>query len=383
MKILFINHAGVWGGASVSMEHLLEAFLDAGNTVEIVNRSVPPTSADRLREKGLKVYPITWGMSHPYFNGGVTSFLRPSYWSAIRNIYYARKEIASIISKSKADVVVVNSMTLFYLGKIAKRYGKKTVCFQRETFPNGWYAQSIRRRMADNFDMLVFISRYDKNQFEMYSKPKKYVIYDKINIEEYAALRHDGQSSHKKKNILFLGGISKMKGTHIAIQALRQLPEYSLSIVSGTDFNNAPKGRRRDTRGKETYWEFCRKLAMDDSVRDRIVILPPTKDVAKYYAETDVILFSPTIPHQTRLIYEAGAAHKPIVVPNMKNLLEFRYGHVVCYNAEHPETCAQAIERAVHMKISFDEVMDAIQCNHDSRSLKEEIKKLVEEVENI
>ena len=231
--------------------------------------------------------------------------------------------------------------------------------------------------------MLVFISQYDKNQFEMYAKPHKRVIYDKIDIAEYSALCQGVQRCRGKKNILFFGGISRLKGTHIAIRALRQLPEYTLSIVSGVDFNDV-EYRRRISRGrKSAYWKYCRKLAMDDSVRDRIVILPPTKDVAKYYAEADVVLFSPTKPHQTRLIYEAGAAQKPIVIPDLNNLLEFQYGHVVCYDAKHPETCAKAIEKTAHTKISFDEVMDDIRCNHDSRSLKEEIKQLVEEVENI
>lgn len=382
MKVLFINHAGVWGGASVSMEHLVDAFHTAGCTVEIVNRSVPSTSVDVFRQKGLNVYPITWGMSHPYFNGGVTNFLQPSYWSAIWNIYHARKEIERIISESTADVIVVNSMTLFYLGSSAKKYGKKTLCFQRETFPDSWYSRVIRKRMAESFDMLVFISQYDKNQFEMYTKPHKRVIYDKINIAEYSALCQGGQR-RGKKNILFFGGISRLKGTHIAIQALKQLPEYTLSIVSSVDLNNAEYRSGISGGRKSAYWKYCRKLAMDDCVRDRIRILPPTKEVAKYYAEADVVLFSPTKAHQTRLIYEAGAAQKPIVVPDMKNLLEFQYGHVVCYDAEYPETCAKAIEKATHMEITFDEVTDAIRRNHDTRSLKEEINQLVEEVEDI
>ncbi|MCQ2448675.1 MAG: glycosyltransferase family 4 protein [Clostridia bacterium] len=376
MKVLFINHAGVWGGASVSMEHILEALSDAGHTVEVVNRSVPSATMDVLNQKSYRVYPVRWGMSHPYYNGGVINRLALPYWSAVYNIFRAEKEMDGIIAKSDADLVIVNSMTLFYMGKIAKKYGKKAICFQRETFPDTVFSEHIRKKMAASFDMIVYISQYDKNQFDRFSSVHKRVIYDKINLSEYAALPKKN-IDETGKSILFLGGIRELKGTHIALLALKQLPEFRLNIVSAQPLQStSAKGKAAE------YQNLCSKLA-DETVKDRIRILPPTKNVAQYYAEADVVLFTPTIAHQSRLIYEAGAACKPIVVPNMKNLSEFCYEHVFCYDAKWPETCAAALKKAVAAEIDYNKVQMSLAEKHDSRTLKDEIKQIIEETEQI
>lgn len=383
MKVLFINHAGVWGGASVSMEHILDALLDASHTVEVINHSVPSTTMDILQKRGFQVYPIRWGMSHPYFNGGVTNRLQLSYWSAIRNIRHAERQIERIIAQSDADVVMVNSMTLFYVGRLAKKYVKKAVCFQRETFPDTAFSQRIREKMASFFDMIVYISCFDREQFSQFPSVCKQVIYDKINISEYANALQKKSSDEGMKEILFLGGISELKGTHIAISALTQLPDFRLNIVSDKPLEPVSLRGSVTKRHIAKYRDDCCKLAAEGGVLGRIRILPPTKQIARYYAESDVVLFAPTVAHQSRLIYEAGAAHKPIVVPDMKNLDEFCYAHVFRYSASHPETCAEALLKAVAAQINYDSVQKCLLLNHDSRTLDEEIKRTLEEIEKL
>lgn len=387
MKVLFLNHAGVLGGATVSMVNILNALRLAGDKVEIVCRSTPHDTIDMLLKNGYtQIYPIKWVMSHPYYNGGVTNRLSLSYWNCVRNVIYAGREIERIIAQSDCDVVMVNSITLFYVGKIAKAYGKKAICFQRETLPQTNTSKKIRKIVAETFDGVVFISSYDLHQFDLYPHILKKVIYDKINVDNFANL-DQREAINGGKRILFMGGISQLKGTHIAIEALKYLPGYILSIVSGGRLESPSCKSNRFCfsygGSKNSYLKKCSEIASKSGVLDRLEYLPPIQNVEQYYQNADVVVFSPTVEHQTRLIYETGAAKKPIVVPDIAHLDEFSYGHVFRFKMADPASCACAILKAVKATVDYEEVCCDIYAYHDSRTLDEELKGLLEEIKRL
>ena len=83
-----------------------------------------------------------------------------------------------------------------------------------------------------------------------------------------------------------------------------------------------------------TYRATTRALGLDYSHRamkflsrmdgaDRVHFVGTQEDVAPCYAAADVVVFSPTAPHQARPILEAGAMAKPVVVSDFACLHEF------------------------------------------------------------
>ncbi|MBQ2968287.1 MAG: glycosyltransferase family 4 protein [Clostridia bacterium] len=372
MKILFINHAGVWGGSSVSMMQLANALKNRGDSVSFLNTTKPEDTCKRLEKDGFSVQRVPWVMSNPYYNGGVTNLLSPSFWSSMRHVCKTKKIIENCIKNSDCDLVIANSLTLFYTGAIAKKYGKKAICLQRETLPDTLYASHIRKQMAAHFDGLVFISAYDMHFFDK-SDIFKTVLYDKVDFDLYD--KQEGfLNSDNPKKILFLGGINRLKGTLTALKALKETENCKLLIVSSKTFEEAQA---------QSYAKTCLMYIRKHGLADKIEIVPPTQQVEQLYAACDTVLFSPTKAHQTRLIYEACAARKPIVVPDYDNLKEFMYGHVFAYRKDDPKSCADALRNAMAGEIDFDKAYAACKAKHNATDLEAEMQAIFDEVNKL
>lgn len=381
MKALFINHAGVLGGASVSMMDILNAIVRNGDTVEVVNADKPQSTVDLLRHRGFTVHTVSSVMSLAHYNGGVTNPFSLPALSNLRQVLKSAKRIEALIAASDCDTVLVNSMTLFYVGKIAKKYGKRTVCFQRETFPKGWRSRRIRAEMARYFDAVVFISQYDKQQFDAYDSLKKYVVYDKIDIEKFA-VSHQTMSHN---TVLFLGGFSHLKGTLTAIKTIERMPDSRLLIVGKS---NGVK-RLKDAGGmmaklrilfRTDYENRCWRYIHRHRLMDRVQVLSPTAEIEALYAQANVVLFCPNKPHQSRLIYETAACGIPIVIADYENTREFEYDHVLTYRRGNVENCVKQLYRAFTTEIDVETLKHCVEKKHDVKTLSSELKCLLAEV---
>lgn len=381
MKVLFINHAGVLGGAAVSMLDVLQTMEKLGMEVEVVSAGSPADAANMLRQRGYSVKTVPGVMSAGGYNGGVT-LTQPLSWAANKlYVFRAKKCLERYIAQSDSDVVMVNSMTLYYVGRLAKRYGKKAVCFQRETITEGPAGNRIRRQMAKYFDAIVCISEYDRGHFVPYGV-KTFVIYDKIDMQQYSGL----QSAPNAGKILFLGGFNRLKGTMTALRACAMHKTLQLYIAGR---HNGRIIGLRDCRGIAaklrlllygSYENVCRRYIEKQGMGSRVTVLAPRQDVQALYEECDVVLFCPTKPHQSRLIYESAAAGRPIVVTGYPQLQEFAYGHVLTCRPGDIRSCADKLVQALQSCPDYETIRKDIQKKHDQNTLAQELETLLREV---
>lgn len=334
-KVLIFNHVGILGGSSVSLMQIIESIDTNKYELQIATVCKPNNISKELTNKGYNVINLSSEvLSYYYFNGGSPPFLSPASLKNIYNIFKARREVREILSKNKYDIVIVNSMTMFYIGKIAKKFGLKTVCFMRETFPNKIFSirkSMIIKSMIKNFDAIAFISKFDQKDFSKY-KGKAYTIYDKVDVDRFLnqfSSPLELADSPKTKKILYLGGLSKLKGAHVALELIKELGNNYQLIFIGTDFVLDYFGSEKETKLK--YRDYCAKFVLKNNLRDKILFLPPNKYVERYYFVADFVIFPATLPHQSRPIYESNFASKRILIPSYENLLEFNYSNVVFY----------------------------------------------------
>ncbi|MCA1031324.1 glycosyltransferase family 4 protein [Bacillus timonensis] len=334
-KLLFIHHSGYIGGAGLSLLHILKSLKYLSIEVTVYCPSEP---GDMLREiKKLGYECISEPKSIPiltHFSGSDRSIL---HYHTLRNfldIVVRKKEIEDMIRVVSPDIIAVNSMTLSYIGKIAKSLGIKTVCFHRETYAKGWLGlrtNYIKATLSNDFDEVAFISQYDLNQSGSMNS-NTHVITDKVILNEYCNKNSDRLI--KKGNtiqILYTGGMSELKGAHILIEALSKCKNNIHLIFLQY---NGPKKKKLLLDNSSIKEKLKYLLGLDYTAKvlslidknnlwDRIHFYPATNDVAKYFISCDYVVFPSTSPHQARPIYEAGAAEKPIIITESENIAEF------------------------------------------------------------
>ena len=222
-KILYIHHYGGIGGAGITLL----------NYSKIIRRKhdlliyCPENPSDMfyfLTEHGIKVkkYSKKPGLIS-YYSG---SRFGKSFFIGLLNMFKNKKYWEDIIKEEDPEIVMVNSMVLSPIGKIIKKYNKKSICVVQETFKDrkiSMFNRKLKHLLNEYFDGVLFISKYDLNKAKL-NKPIQKVINNFIELDTSNKETNFSQDIPKNRNetfnILFVGGYSRLKGTHIIIKAL-------------------------------------------------------------------------------------------------------------------------------------------------------------------
>jgi glycosyltransferase involved in cell wall biosynthesis len=334
-KVLFIHHSGYIGGAGVSLMHILKGLNQLPFDLTVYCPNIPNDMINQIKNLGIET------ISSPnsiqiieHFAGCDRSIFNYKTLRNLINITRNKKEIEKLIKSISPDIVVVNSMTLSYIGRIAKSIGVKTVCFHRETYAKGLFGirtKYIKKYLSNDFDKVVFISNHDLRKSGN-MKSKNYVIRDKVILNEFTNSKFVNLSLPEEAiKVLYTGGMSHLKGAHIIIKALAKsktnihlmfLQYGDIKRKKGLSDYSGIKNRLRYLLGKD-YTAKVLSLIDKHGLWNRVHFFPTTSDVAKYFKACDFVAFPSTSAHQARPIYEAGASKKPIIITHSKNIEEF------------------------------------------------------------
>ena len=131
-KVLIVHHSGQIGGAGRSMLVLTDTLVKMGASVVVACPEFP-VDMSRLAKKRCKVLNFSSDIAlFPYYSGGASLFSI----ATLKNLFKFPKfknEITSLVTLESPDIIIINSMTLSYLGKYIKRQDNRIICFVRET----------------------------------------------------------------------------------------------------------------------------------------------------------------------------------------------------------------------------------------------------------
>ena len=340
-KMLIIHHCGSIGGAGLSLLHILRALKHLPLDVTVYCPNKPDDMIKEINKIGYEC--ISEPAEIPiieHFSGSDRFFMNFRNIRNIIDISKRKNEVEKLIKDVSPDIIAVNSMTLSYVGKIAKSNGIKSVCFHRETYAKGLFGirtKYIKKSLSNDFDKVVFISNFDLEQ-SGHMENDSYVITDKVILNEYINDSHDINSKdniirmpENTVKVLYAGGMSSLKGAHIIISALAKCKsnvhliflQYDgvkrkkcLSDYSGV------KNKLRYMLGKD-YSAKILSLIEKYDLWNKVHFFPVTNKVEQYFNISDLVVFPSTSAHQARPIYEAGAASKPIIISESQNIAEF------------------------------------------------------------
>lgn len=340
-RVMFIHHCGYWGGAGLSLLHILESLKNTALDMIVYCPSKPDNMIKQIKNLSVECFSSPPSIStYNHYSGSMRCFFSYKFFIENVRIQKSKSDIKKILKTYSPDIVVVNSMTLCYVGRIAKSLSIKTVCFHRESYAKGFIGfrtKLIKSSLSKTFDKVVFISNFDLKQTGN-MRSKSYVVHDKVMIKDYLEAKVDTNKEKdfkelptEKVKILYTGGMSYLKGAEVIVKALakckenvhllflqydgierkKKLSDYS-SIISKLRFM-----LRRDYTAKV--------LALIDKnhLWDKVTFYPTVFNVEKFFLQSDFVVFPSIYPHQARPIYEAGAAKKPIIITKSENIAEF------------------------------------------------------------
>ena len=188
-KVLIIHHCGSIGGAGLSLLHILKALKQLPLDVTVYCPDRPMDMINEINKLGYECIsePTTIPIIE-HFSGSDRFFMDYRNIRNLVDISKRKNDLKKLIKDFSPDIIAVNSMTLAYVGKIAKSMGIKSICFHRETYAKGLFGlrtKYIKKSLSDDFDKVVFISKFDLEQ-SGHMKSKNFVITDKVILNEFA-----------------------------------------------------------------------------------------------------------------------------------------------------------------------------------------------------
>jgi glycosyltransferase involved in cell wall biosynthesis len=180
----------------------------------------------------------------------------------------------------------------------------------------------------------------------------------------------------------------KVKGAHTALSMMHHLnDDYQLIFLQYIPSNVKPQGIKSKIRSILGMDYEGDTLKLLEGIEERVKFFPAQKDMAPIYAAADIVIFPSTEPHQAMPVYEAGASCKPCVVSDFPNTREFAKDgvNVLTFPPEDAMALAECVDRLYDKELYYklaDNGHNMCVNNHNIDTLGDEIKKLLESIED-
>lgn len=331
-KILYIHHGKGLGGAPLSLLYLIEG-LDKTKFEPVVLFLHDSEVVDFYRLKGItvagvvgledlphtKIYWFRWYNLRPLFK---------SVWHYFKTtIFVANKWIKKI----EPDLIHLNTSSLIAWAKVAKKNNIPVVFHVREPLSRGYFG--IRRKIVTNLvekyaDVIIPISRNDSKPWKESSKVS--VIYNPVDNNKFNKdiLSESFLTKYKLSNndpkILFLGGLSKEKGTLVILKVfeklLKLIPDSKLIISGYFNLNVEPFYSIKRYFPAQRYNLKVKSIL--NKIGKSVIFTGPIKNVESAIKSCDVLVNPFTVGHFARPIIEAGFMSKPVIASKISPLDE-------------------------------------------------------------
>lgn len=324
-KLMFIHHSGLIGGAGVSLTNNVKK-LSENNEVAVYVPSEPNTISELIKKQNSNVDVVEYGRrigAITIYSGGDELFSKRFIYRLlliVKQFEYWNKEI----DKQSPDVVLINSKILCWMSLLPAIKKRKSILFVRETTqgnPNR-IINRIIRSLLEGFSVVSFLCDFDRKQ-ENLKIAKSVVVNNSINPLQLHANISRNEALEKLKLpkqrfvVLYVGGVSDMKGFDLAVQAVLQAgKEYEL-IVAGNNFDDIISDQLKE------YAQFWKTYIKENDLYEQIFMVGRQNDMSCCYAACDVLLFPMRSMHQARPVFEAGYFGKPVIITDFECIKEF------------------------------------------------------------
>lgn len=323
-KLLIIHHSSVIGGAGISLLNLIKTVKDIYDVTVFVS-GLHDDFYNILRSQQIKVEKYDGRIAALYYHASSGGLKAISFWHRLVLIPLQYSFWRHVIKKSDADLVIANSLVLCWFGPLIRQCRMRGLCFVRETFWNDGkgFISTIQRKLLACFSGVSFISEYDRQAARLPDNVKTFVNHNFVMFNES---ENGSVKNLNEFTVLYLGGISEIKGIELVVQAaalLRTYPDIKFSVI-GEDYaifkDRSNSGEPRFFSRNTSLMRSIRKKIEMLHLQDKITFYGVQKNVQPFFAACDVLICPISTPHQQRGIFEAGWYSKPVIATDFEQL---------------------------------------------------------------
>lgn len=320
-KILVIHHSSIIGGAGISLFNLLEQIkYDYDITVYVSN--LHDDYYNFLTENNIKVKKYSGRIPAIYYHASSNGIMSVSFWHRLLLLMTKYRFWKKTINNSNADLVIVNSLILCWISFLLKGKKTKSICFVRETFANKGkgFITKAQRKLLSMFTGVSFISNYDLKVAKLPSNVKTFINHN------YLIPKKGNEHEKDKENVfsvLYLGGISKIKGIEVIIKAaylLKDKEDIHFNIL-GEDYSDTSSFKLKNILNKNLKLSRkIKKRVKNNGLEKTVTFYGIQKKTQSFFESNDVLTCPIITPHQQRGVFEAGWYSMPVIVSNFEQL---------------------------------------------------------------
>jgi glycosyltransferase involved in cell wall biosynthesis len=326
IKILYIHHGKGIGGAPLSLLYLIQN-LDKEKYHPVVLFLHDSDAMHLYKTKGIEIFgpvnlsdfPHTKIRWFRFYH--LHLFLKTCFDYFRTTFFYAK----FWLEKIQPDLVHLNTSSLIAWGKVARKKNIPVIFHIREPLASGYLGlrkSFIHRHVAKYSNFILPICKNDAKPWD--KNPKVQVVYNAVDGVIFDKKISGAGYLQDSPKILFLGGLSKEKGTleifEIFKKLLNILPEAKLLVAGYFDLSLKNRWNLKHYVPSQLYKIKVNKIL--EQIKDSILFLGPIKDVPQIMAASDVIVFPATVGHFARPVIEAGFMAKPVIVSQVNPLDE-------------------------------------------------------------
>lgn len=329
-KILFIHHGKGLGGAPLSLLYLISS-LDKAKYQPMVLFLHDSDAVALFKQHNIKIFgPVNrYDFSHTkiwWFRWYHLPYLLRSLYDTIITFLWTANQW---ISKIQPDIIHLNTSSLIAWGTVAHNKGIPVVWHIREPLAQGYLGLRrwfITKCVAKYATKIIPICNNDAQPWA--NDPKTTVIYNPVDplifdstISPTLFLQKYNLNPHTP-TILFLGGLSKEKGTLVILEIfaklLQKIPHAQL-LIAGY-WNVHASSALKKLFPAQKYKDIVQQAL--SKVQHATTILGPITNVPEVMAASNIIVFPAVEGHFARPIIEAGFMKKPVIASNLAPLDE-------------------------------------------------------------
>ncbi len=347
LRILFIHHGTGLGGAPLSLLYLVRS-LDRQNFEPLVLFLHESEVVDLFKKNGITTlgpvnlmdFPHTkiWWLRWYHLNTLIKAII-----DTLKTIFVAAPHI---YADYHPDIVHLNTSSLIGWALAAYRCNIPVMWHIREPLADGYLG--IRKKLitscVDRYATKILPICKD-NALPWKTHTKTLVVYNAVDKKLFDPeqtvpdlfLRHHHLDAHTPK-ILYLGGISYEKGTHIILeifqQLLKHLPHAQL-IIAGAWQTNTPSWAKKIFPAAQ-FKNYVQNLRQ--TCGSSVITIGPCYTIPEAMAASSVVVFPATVGHFARPIIEAGFMKKPVIASNLAPLDELVIHQKTGFLIDHWDT---------------------------------------------
>lgn len=370
--VVIVHHTGEWGGGTKSLIDLCEMLREDYKVIVCIPSGFPDFS-NKIAQYECCLHELTVPLPFINLYSGRPPLMSVVTLKSIISLGYI-KSAGDEIMALKPDIVIFNSLitavTAIYLSKFTK-----VICTDRETIINPFDKFLYRALLDKHLDAITFLADYERKKMN-FQHAEAFLFPDCIKLDTLSSLdrecvrEREGIASDKYV-ILFMGGLAKIKGTDVILEALDSLDDRFLLIFAGV-MNAAKLSKRQllhDIKYPSHYRFKKRVIKHYNSLigSSKLYEAGLRDSIDEMIIASDIIVFPSTSVHQPRPCIEAGAYGKPVILSDYKETNEyFRDG----FNALlfRPRDVSDLTEK---IRYAYDHRNEMIQLGNKNRRMTE------------